>query len=63
MVHIAYSLFYNLGTTYQIRPEHETIAVANGYRVEKDPSTGQYFALKGNETSKNININNNNKSI
>ena len=40
-----------IGTTYQISPEHETIALARGYRIEKDRS-GEYFCLRGSETGK-----------
>ena len=40
-----------IGTTYQIQPEHETIALARGYRIEKD-QIGEYFCLRGSETGK-----------
>ena len=40
-----------LGTTYQIQPEHETIALARGYRIEKYRS-GEYFCLRGSEAGK-----------
>ena len=33
---------------YELDPRHETIAMARGYRIEKDQRTGQYFAMYGN---------------
>ena len=39
------SLLLNLGKTYVLDPKHETIPMAQGYRIVKD--NGEYYALKG----------------
>jgi hypothetical protein len=45
-------LIITIGKSYEIQPEHETVPMAKGYFIQKDPRTGQYYALKGGENSK-----------
>jgi hypothetical protein len=45
-------LIIAIGKSYEIQPEHETVPMAKGYFIQKDPRTGQYYALKGGENSK-----------
>jgi hypothetical protein len=45
-------LIINIGKSYEIHPEHETVPMAKGYFIQKDPRTGNYYALKGGENSK-----------
>ena len=45
-------IFWLIETTYVLNPEHETVPMGKEYRVVKDPQTGEYIALKGNQTSK-----------
>ncbi len=35
-----------------MRPEHETVPMAKGYRIVKDPDTQEYLALYENQSSK-----------
>jgi len=39
-----------LDSEYVIMPEHETVPMARGYRIMKDPESGEYLALRGSET-------------
>jgi hypothetical protein len=43
-----------IGKSYEIQPEHETVPMAKGYFIQKDPRTGQYYALKGGENSNSL---------
>jgi len=35
----------NLDCEYIIDPKHETVPIANGFRIVKDPKDGAYYAL------------------
>ena len=49
---LLFLLILIVGKSYEIQPEHETVPMAKGYFIQKDPRTGQYYALKGGENSK-----------
>lgn len=48
-IHSRILLAQREGKSYEIQPEHETVPMAKGYFIQKDPRTGQYYALKGGE--------------
>lgn len=43
---------WHIDTPYVLNPAHETVPLANGYRITKDPKTGNYYCLKDGQTRK-----------
>lgn len=35
---------------YQLDPAHETLPIAKGFKIVKDPKNGDYLVLQGNQT-------------